>query len=98
MDNKRRIARAALFSLKEVVLEVLYEARDEGRLHPEDISNRLGIPKSESSEIAYGLIRGVLFLLKDEQYNGQTSVDFVVGEGWKITGEAASLLDDLPSE
>ena len=36
MNDKQRRARAALFSLKETVLEVLYEARNEGRLQPKE--------------------------------------------------------------
>ena len=94
MNDKQRIARTAFFSLKEVVLEVLYEARDEGRLQPEVISGRLGIRRCETAEHQYGLVRSILFLLNDEKYgDGNIKyVDHVTNEGWKITPEAISLL------
>ena len=92
MNDKRRIARTALFSLKEVVLEVLYEARSEGRLQPQEISRRLGIRKCGSGEHQYGFVRSILFLLNDEEYDGIKYVDYVINEGWKITQEGSSLL------
>ena len=88
MNDKQRRARAALFSLKETVLEVLYEARNEDRLQPKEISKRLGIRKSESAEHPYGLVRSALFLLNDENH-----VDHVTEVGWKIKQETAALFD-----
>ena len=93
MNDKQRSARAALFSLKEVVLEVLYEARDEDRLQPEEISKRLGIRKSESAEHPYGLVRSILFLLNDETHNDKKYVEHVTNVGWKITQDGISLFD-----
>ena len=94
MDDKRKIARAALFSLKEVVLEMLYEARDGGLINPAEIREHLGIPNITDPTVATNaLIFGVLDHLKQEG-----SVSHTLNEGWEITDEVASLLDDIPSE
>ena len=98
MNDRQRIARAALFSFKEAVLEVLYEARSEGRLQPQEISKRLGIRKSESADHPYGFVRSVLFLLNDEKHNDKKYVDYVINEGWKITQEGVLLLGTVSSE
>ena len=54
MDINKNMARTALFSLKEVVLDVLCQAQDEEHLQPRDISRCLGIPKASSAEHSYG--------------------------------------------
>ena len=88
MNDRQRRARAALFTLKEAVLEVLYKARNENHLQPEEISKRLAIGRSESAEHPYGLVRAALFLLNDENH-----VDHVINVGWKIKQETAVLFD-----
>ena len=94
MDNKQKTARAALFSLKEVVLEVLYEARDGGLINPAEIRERLGIPNITDPTIATNsLIFGILDHLKQEG-----TVIHTLGEGWEITDEAASLFGDISPE
>ena len=94
MDDKRKTARAALFTLKEVVLEVLYEARDGELINPAEIRERLGIPNiTEPTVATNALIFGILDHLKQEG-----SVKHTLNEGWEITDEAASLLGDIPSE
>ena len=90
MNDKQRIARAALFSLKEVVLEVLHEARDEGFIEAQTIRERLCIPNiSDPSHMTNSLLFGVLDHLKKDG-----SVERSTNEGWKISQEAASLLSD----
>lgn len=93
MNDNQRKARSALFSLKEAVLDVLYEARNGNRLQPKEISKRLGIKRFESSEHPYGFVRSVLFLLKDENH-----VDHVKDVGWAIKEETAALFESTGTE
>lgn len=87
MNDRQRRARAALFSLKEVVLEVLYEVRDEGYIPLDQIRKRLGIPRGAEPPHANALFLGLLCRLEKDDL-----VDRRTGEGWKITQEAVSLL------
>ena len=93
MNNTQRIARSALFSLKEATLKVLYEARErgEGYIQPLEIRKRLGIPRAdEPGEYANTLIFGVPYYLENDQ-----CVEHVERQGWKIT---ASLFDAIQPE
>ena len=94
MNNIQKQARAALFSLKEAVLEVLYEARDEGHIQPLEIRRRLGLDKaSEPGTAANTLIFGILYYLDKDGY-----VESETGQGWKITQEAVLLFDAARSD
>ena len=93
MNDKQRRARAALFSLKEVVLEVLYEARDEGYIQLDQIRKRLGIPRGAEPPHANALFLGLLCRLEKDNL-----VDRIRGDGWKISQEAASLLGAAQAE
>ena len=87
MNNIQKQARAALFSLKEIVLEVLYEARDEGYIQPHEIRKRLGLDRAKEPGVAANtLIFGILYYLDKDGY-----VEAETGQGWRITQAAASL-------
>lgn len=83
-----------MFFLKEAVLEVLYEVRDEGRIQPLAIRRRLGLNRADEPGVsANTLIYGILYYLETEGY-----VEAETGEGWKLTDEAAALFDAARSE
>lgn len=89
MNDRQRRARAALFSLKETVLEVLYEARNEGFIEAQTIRKRLCIPNVDNpTHMTNSLLFGILDHLKREG-----NVDHLTNVGWKITQEAVSLFD-----
>ena len=92
MNDTKIRARTALFELKEAVLTVLLEARaaGEGPIQYEVIRKRLGIPKvEEPSGYSNTLIRSILYHLQSENL-----VQPEGNGGWKVTEEAASLLND----
>lgn len=96
MNENQRRARAALFSLKEAVLDVLLEAhtQNEGLLQPEDIRKRLGIPKAdEPITRSNTVILGILFHLRNDKY-----VHHYINRGWEITEHAVPLLETVREE
>lgn len=90
MDITKSMARSAVFSLKEAVLEVLFQAQSGEYLQSKEISRRLGIPRSSSAVQPYGLIRGTLYLLLDEK-----RVEHVTNVGWRISHSEEALLSGL---
>lgn len=104
--NTKQLARFGLFSLKEATLNILLQARREGKepLTVKEIRERLGIPKapdrSDRPEGGRGesLMWGILLHLENEE-----RVD-VCQEGrraeykWKITEHEASLLSELSDD
>ena len=82
METNRRCADAALFDLKESVLNILREARCEGPIQLEEIRQRLGIPKVDYRDTARSnsLVWGILCHLHDDGYVRHTS-----RIGWEIT-------------
>ena len=69
MNNTQKQARTALFSLKESVLEVLYQARDEGYIQPHEIRKRLGLDRANEPGVsANTLIYGILYYLDKNGY------------------------------
>ena len=92
MNDTKIRARTALFELKEAVLTVLLEAREagEGPIQYEPITERLGIPRPENpTNNAFSLINGVLDHLRTDGL-----VYHEKNVGWRVTEEAASLLDE----
>ena len=90
MDITKSMARSAVFSLKEAVLDVLFQARSGEYLQPQEISRCLGIPRSSSAAHPYGLIRGTLYLLLDEK-----RVEHITNVGWRISESEVELLSGL---
>jgi hypothetical protein len=81
MNTNTEKAELGLSYLKEAVLDVLRKSEAEGRLNPNEIRERLGIPKVEEEHAKRNtLIQGILFHLKDEGH-----VDKIARKGWKIT-------------
>lgn len=69
MHAYKQEVRTGLFHLKEAVLDVLLDARNEGQplLQPKDIRKRLGIPAIGEADTRSSLILGVLYYLNDEE-------------------------------
>ena len=81
MKKSIRRARAAIFLLKEAVLDVLIDAQHEGPLQTEDIRERLGIPKTkELNTSSNTVIHGILLHLQTEG-----RVQHHTEHGWEIT-------------
>lgn len=84
VEANRRYARAALFDLKESVLNILREAQREGPIQLEEIRHRLGIPKVDYRDTARSnsLVWGILCHLHNDGYVRHTP-----RIGWEITEE-----------
>ena len=89
MNTYKQEARTGLFHLKEAVLDILLEAKNEGNSYrqPGAIRERSGIPKIEEPHAhSNTLIYGVLLHLGAEK-----RVEYKKGYGWRITEQEASL-------
>ena len=82
METNRRCADAALFDLKEAVMDILRKAQSEGPIQLEEIRQRLGIPKVDYRDTARSnsLVWGILCHLHDDGYVRHTP-----RIGWEIT-------------
>lgn len=82
VEANKRCAHAALFDLKESVLNILREAQCEGPIQLEEIRQRLGIPKVDYRDTARSnsLVWGILCHLHDDGYVRHTP-----RIGWEIT-------------
>lgn len=82
VEADKRCADAALFHLKESVLNILREARYEGPIQLEEIRQRLGIPKVNYRNTARSnsLVWGILCHLHNDGYVRHTP-----RIGWEIT-------------
>lgn len=92
MDASKYEVRTGLFHLKEIVLDVLLDARRKGKplLQPKEIRDRLGIPPTKDEGISRSsLILGILYYLKDE--NRVQSKWEQGSDKWKITEQEALL-------
>jgi hypothetical protein len=90
VETNKRCAHAALFDLKESVLDILLKARSEGPIQLEEIRHRLGIPKVDYRDSARSnsLVWGILCHLHNDGY-----VRHIPRVGWEITEETAALLN-----
>ena len=73
---------AALFTLKQAILKVFYEAREQGEayLRPDEIRKRLGLPSAEKPpNSANTFVRGILFHLQTEDF-----VEYIAEKGWRV--------------
>ncbi|MCY3739590.1 MAG: hypothetical protein OXH00_01075 [Candidatus Poribacteria bacterium] len=89
MNTYKQEARTGLFHLKESVLDILLEAKNEENSYrqPNAIRKRSGIPKIEEPNAhANTLIYGVLLHLGAEK-----RVEYKKGYGWRITDQEALL-------
>ena len=84
VESNKRCAPAALFDLKESVLNILREARCQGPIQLEEIRQRLGIPKIDYRDTARSnsLVWGILCHLHNDGYVRHTP-----RIGWEITEE-----------
>ena len=91
MNTYKTQARTGLLLLKEVVLDVLLDARSKGMtLQPKEIKERIGIPDTtaERSGGRTSLILGVLYHLETE---GRVSQIYQRGVyRWQISEDEAS--------
>lgn len=89
-EINKRCAHAALFDLKESVLDVLRKARCEGPIQLEEIRHRLGIPRVDYKDTARSnsLVWGILCHLHNDGYVRHTP-----RVGWEITKKM-----ELPSD
>lgn len=85
-------AKLGLYFMKEAVSEILFNAREDGPLLPDEISQRLGMTESdELSDRNNDLISSIISLLQSE---GRVQQIGESGQGWKITKTEASRLKE----
>ena len=88
MDTIGKQARMGLYFLKEAVLMILFNARNEVPLQPDDIRKILDIPKTNNlSDRTNTLIFDILSILENEE---RVEVITEEGSGWKITEAGVS--------